>query len=281
MAMINYADKVALNSNDDIADINKVNATDMNELKNAFNNQVAQGWYKTGINPTFTFVSYDSETLTGVVSSNLDLTPYLSVGMKVKFTQSGVTKYGIITKITSNQITLFMGQNYTLNNSGISNAFYSMLKAPFGFDTNPKRWSLQLLSKQEYIQSNPGSQGILNIGGLNIKIPVGVWEIYFNLPISITLPTAGYPVAGGGISTSKNNISDKDLYMASYVGQASVQFVNNFSRKAIKSITSTTTYYLIERYENNPTNVTLNPSGTNTNGYERGSIYVEFKCAYL
>ena len=263
-----------------------IDADNLNLLQNNVENEIEvvdtvlnSGWIP--LTGTFTYSSWDSTTKTGVVNSNLDLTPYLSVGMKVKFTQSGATKYGIITKITSDQITLFMGQNYTLNNSGISNAFYSMLKAPFGFDTNPKSWSLQLLSNQEYFQSNPGEKGILNIGGLNIIIPVGVWEIYFNLPVSVILPTAGYPVAGAGISTSQNNISDKDLYMASYVGQASVQFVNNFSRKAIKNITSTTTYYLIERYENNPTYVYLNPGGANTNGSERGSIYVEFKCAYL
>lgn len=37
MAQITYADKVALNVNSDIADINKVNASDMNEIKNAVN----------------------------------------------------------------------------------------------------------------------------------------------------------------------------------------------------------------------------------------------------
>lgn len=37
MAQITYDDKVALNVNSDIADINKVNASDMNEIKNVIN----------------------------------------------------------------------------------------------------------------------------------------------------------------------------------------------------------------------------------------------------
>lgn len=37
MAKITYEDKVALNVNPDIADINKVNASDLNEIKNAVN----------------------------------------------------------------------------------------------------------------------------------------------------------------------------------------------------------------------------------------------------
>lgn len=135
MAMINYTNKVPLNTNSGVADINKGNANDWNEIKNAFNNQVAQGWYNIGVTAvlTLTYVSFNSTTKIGVIASNLDLTPYLSVGMKFKFTQNSAVKYGIITAISSTQITLFMGNNFTLNNSGISNPFYSMLETPYGF----------------------------------------------------------------------------------------------------------------------------------------------------
>lgn len=40
MAMINFADKVALNSNSGIPDINKCNASDMNEIKKAINDLI-------------------------------------------------------------------------------------------------------------------------------------------------------------------------------------------------------------------------------------------------
>lgn len=184
MAMINYADKVALNSNSGIADINKVNATDMNEIKNAFNNQVAQGWYKTGINPTFTFVSYDSETLTGVVSSDLDMTPYLNVGMKVKFTQNGVVKYGFITAITSSEITLFMGTDYILEDIAISNTYYSMLKAPFGFPLNPDKWTIKYSATALTIVPDPVSGQWYNLATLNL--PIGLWDVTYNATIATT-----------------------------------------------------------------------------------------------
>lgn len=62
MAMINYADKVALNSNSGIADINKVNATDMNDIKGAVNQigsyntavAVTNGDFKTTLKGTLT-----------------------------------------------------------------------------------------------------------------------------------------------------------------------------------------------------------------------------------
>ena len=38
MSLITYADKIALNENPQVADINKVTASDMNQIKNAINN---------------------------------------------------------------------------------------------------------------------------------------------------------------------------------------------------------------------------------------------------
>lgn len=44
MNLITYADKVALNENPQIADINKVTASDMNQIKNAINNLFPVGF---------------------------------------------------------------------------------------------------------------------------------------------------------------------------------------------------------------------------------------------
>lgn len=44
MSLITYADKVALNENSQIADINKVTADDMNQIKNAINNLFPVGF---------------------------------------------------------------------------------------------------------------------------------------------------------------------------------------------------------------------------------------------
>lgn len=38
MSKITYTDKVALNINQDVADVNKCNATDLNEIKQVVNN---------------------------------------------------------------------------------------------------------------------------------------------------------------------------------------------------------------------------------------------------
>lgn len=248
MAMINYADKVALNSNSGIADINKCNATDMNELKSAFNNQVAFGWYKTGISPTFTFVSYDSTTYTGVVNSNLDLTSYLSVGMKVKFTQSSTIKYAFITAITSTQLTLFLGTDYSLNNSAISNSYYSMLKTPYGFPINPDKWSFKLSDTRNLIQSNPIKNTWYNPGSLSLSIPIGLWNVSFYVNAYPQRGTTGFTTQQTALSTSNNSASDQELRTTLFVYNAVADISRlgaGVSKNKIISLTNKTTYYLI------------------------------------
>jgi hypothetical protein len=140
------------------------------------------GWIS--LTGTFTFVSWDSTTYTGVVNSNLDLTSYLSVGMKVKFTQSATVKFGIITAITSTQLTLFLGTDYSLNNSGISNAFYSMLKAPYGFPMDPAKWTLKYEATVVTSITNPVSDQWYNLATLNL--PIGLWDVTYNAVIATT-----------------------------------------------------------------------------------------------
>jgi hypothetical protein len=83
MAMINYADKVALNTNSTIADINKCNAADMNEIKSVVNeNATIQDLLLTGwilASGTFTFSSWDSTVSTLVVTTSVNLTTYINV----------------------------------------------------------------------------------------------------------------------------------------------------------------------------------------------------------
>lgn len=242
MAMINYADKVALNSNSNIADINKVNATDMNEIKNAFNNQVAQGWYKTGINPTFTFVSYDSETLTGVVSSDLDMTPYLDVGMKVKFTQNSATKYGIIVAITSTQITLFMGTDYTLTNAGITDAYYSIVKAPYRFPMDPSIWTLTFTPDTSTIINNPVSGTWYNLN--TFAIPIGKWEVSYVIGMYPARPTSGDFGQNATISTTTNSETNALLSSFIYFSGGISAIIQSTMTNQIITTTVQTNYYL-------------------------------------
>lgn len=275
MAMINYADKVALNTNSNIADINKCNATDMNELKNAFNNQVAFGWYQTGLSPTFTYSSWDSTTKTGVVNSNLDLTPYLSAGMKVKFTQSSTIKYGIITKISSSQITLYMGTDYTLNNSGISNAFYSMLKAPYGFPMSKTKWTLSNQITSSTSKTSPVDNTWYNIGG-SLTVPVGLWIPKYSGLMAMIRSSTGNVNQFITISTTNNDATNNE-YTQKFSGYGNIEV--DISVLLIGNpllVESPTTYYLNCKKDTSSTGQTA----IYLLGGQQTTI-LQFECAYL
>lgn len=274
MAMINYADKVALNQNSNIADINKVKADDMNELKNAFNNQVAFGWYKTGLNPTFTFVSWDSTTYTGVVNSNLDLTSCLNVGMKIKFTQNSAIKYAFITAITSTQLTLFLGTDYSLNNSTISNTYFSMLKAPYGFPINPDKWSLTFTDTQQRVQINPVELEWYNIDNVSLTVPIGLWWISYNVmaQVDTSAITAGNKVFRTTLSTTANGETNPEF--TNSFGASSVSYFRGQSYKELlKNIGSSQIWYL------NTSSDTSIKSLYNLN--DASMLIIKARCAYL
>lgn len=274
MAMINYADKVALNSNSSIADINKVNATDMNEIKNVINNQVAFGWYQTGLGPTLTYSSWDITTKTGVVNTNLDLTGYLSVGMKVKFTQSTITKYAIITAITSSAITLFMGADYTLENASINNFYFSMLKAPFDFPMNPEKWELTFVRSSNDVYSTTTTTNYYGGANNKLTVPVGMWEVEYNYTIQLTSATTSC-YSRLVLSQSSSEITAGSLTSNFVMPLASGSIAGfRFINSKIYNLTEETTFYLLFKND-------LAYSGLYFVGVTTQPSWIKAKCAYL
>lgn len=275
MAMINYADKVALNQNSNIADINKCNASDLNEIKKAFNNQVAFGWYQTGLSPTFTYVSWDCSVYTGVVNSNLDLTPYLSVGMKIKFTQNSTIKYAFITAITSTQLTLFLGTDYSLNNSAISNSYYSMLKAPFGFPLNPDKWSVTKTSNVRTLLTTVVVGTVYNLASLKISVPIGLFNFIATGCCFITHTANNSADFIISLSTSATSISNSgnNVFIASLVSSGAVASIN--INKLITN-TAKVDYYLVETV----TYATTTVSSLDLRG-ENQTVILKAVCDYL
>ena len=84
MAQITYTDKVTLNINPSVPDINKFKGVDANEVKNVVNtndNILSSGWYP--ISDAMSYVSEDSPTYN--VNLIGDYTDRLTRGNKMKF----------------------------------------------------------------------------------------------------------------------------------------------------------------------------------------------------
>lgn len=259
-----------------------ITASALNNIENGIEaNDIAIkfGWYQTGLNPTLTYSSWDSTTKTGVVNTNLDLTGYLSVGMKVKFTQDSTIKYGFITKISSSQITLYMGNDYTLDDSDISNAFYSMLKAPYGFPLSPTVWTLESTLTSPQMITDPVSGTVYNPGNFQIVCPIGDWEISYKVN--------NYTVrSSAGVVEQYTNLSTSTTEFAGDMGCQSVNYAETILRIMAPGMNST-----IKRYEVATTIYCCTrtaKSGNSQLGFYQtdytgsyGPAYIRLKPAYL
>ena len=86
------------------------------------------GWISA--RATLTYASASAPTF--VCNTSIDLTTRISVGMKIKLTQT-TTKYFFVTAITSTTITLYGGATYSVINATISNVYFSSIQLPYGF----------------------------------------------------------------------------------------------------------------------------------------------------
>jgi hypothetical protein len=102
-----------------------IDATNLNNMEIGIETNdtaVLSGWNVLGA--TLTFSSADAPTY--VASTSVDLTGVISVGMKLKLTQTTV-KYFIVTAINTTTITLYGGTDYTLANATITLPYYSVV----------------------------------------------------------------------------------------------------------------------------------------------------------
>ena len=169
-------------------------------------NSISTGWQPT--TATITYSSADSPTF--VANTATDLTGLISVGMRLKLTQTTV-KYFIVTAITSTKITLYGGTDYTLANSTISNVYFSNVKAPLGFPLSPDKWSVKTVINTDIQQVSPTTNTWYNLGAKNIALPIGVWHLYFKSFISPYRTTAGGLSQLVTLSTANNSESNKNL----------------------------------------------------------------------
>ena len=254
--------------------LNQLQTNIENAIKTAIDETITTaktGWYE--ITSTFTYSSWNSSTKTAVISSE-NLTNILSVGMKVKFAQNNVTKYAIITALTSSAITLFMGTDYTLENTSINDFYFSMLKAPFDFPMNPEKWELTFIRNSNDVYSTVTTANCYGGANNQLTIPVGAWEVEYNYTIQFT--SAGTTCYSRlALSQSSSEITAGSL-TSNFVmplasgSTASFRFINSKNY----NLTEQTTFYLLFKNDIAYKNLYFVGSATQPS-------WIKAKCSYL
>jgi len=206
------------------------------------------GWISCG-DEIWQYSSIDSPT--SVVTINGDKTSKYSVGMRVRITQS-LYKYFIITAVSyaslHTYLTLYGGTDYTVANNTISEPHYSTSKVPYGFPMSPAKWTVSLSDGTDRHQSSPAKNGYYNPGSLRISLPIGIWDVFFQVIAVSASSTGPYTDVYVGLSTSTTSFTNQSLRGRGYLRTASngVQvFVAPIARRSTLAIASKTTYYVI------------------------------------
>jgi len=243
-------------------------------------NGLLTGWIPAG--ETWTYASADAPTFTFTISG--DKTSKYSVGMKIKLTQTTV-KYFIVTAISysspNTTVTVYGGTDYTLANATITNPYYSTMKAPQGFPVSPDKWSVTVTDSSDRNQSNPTTGQKYNISALNITIPIGNWNIYYQFTLYVTRATNGIADVRATLSTTDNSESTNSFTSIFIVrGTTDGQRVDGqgTTTKQLRLVTTSKTPYY--------TNMWTTASDITAMGILGASVYgstsiIRATCAYL
>lgn len=228
-------------------------------------------------NETWTYSSADGPTFTATVSG--DVNSRYTPGMRIKLTQSAITKYFLLTAVSyasgTSTLTMYGGTDYTLANVSISNQYYSLAKAPQGFPLNPTKWTERVTSTNDAVQSSPSTGTWYNNDtSLNLTVPIGVWNFRYMVHLYYSGTPSSSDVFNMTASTANNSQTDADL-TSTYEDNVAQTGRMLLSKQKTLNVTSKTTYYI---------NTSLNfgsASGMGIAGDRNSTNVVEAVSAYL
>jgi hypothetical protein len=236
----------------------------------------ADGWIAA---PALTYVAADAPVYTATCAG--DYSAIIMAGMRIKLIQGGSVKYFIVVKseysAPNTTLTLYGGTNYTLG-ATITYPYYSMLKAPAGFPLSPAKWTVELNDVTDAYQNTPVNGTIYNISSLSLAIPIGVWNVFFQVMLVSSATSGNITDVYGGVSSSVSSFNNQDLRGRVYVATASggaPTFVGPVARSAVLTLAAKTTYYIIAKTDLN------NQSLIGYNGASDASTVLRAVCAYL
>jgi hypothetical protein len=239
-----------------------------------WNSTIQDGWITNG--STLTYSSADSPTF--VATTSIDLTSYISLGDKIKLTQTTV-KYFICTAITNSTITLYGGTDYTLVSAAITAFYYSHVRSPFGFPLLSTKWSVaQSDSGTIRSQATPTDNTWYELyTGLRPVIPIGMWIPKYSVKgqLNNTSPSASTIfVTLSTSSATESSIDNTSSINGNTVTTGCSQF---FEKDIIPLVLTTkTTFYL-----NTKCALGTGGPGTIYNRADDLPTRITFTCGYL
>lgn len=204
--------------------------------------QAFDGWIPAG--ETWTYDTADSPIFTFKVSG--DKTGKYKKGQRIRMSQStGGTKYFIIHGVSysapDTTITIYGGDDYTLNNQTISSPHYSREYAPVGFPLERDKWGAESTKGFSNLGGAPTQNVYYNLGTWTIVVPIGEWIFVYEC--SIAGSRASGDITMQSTIATVNNGSTGEILGQSAQGAPFTRFQCAFSQERTLQVAAKTTYY--------------------------------------
>jgi hypothetical protein len=159
---------------------------------------------------------------------------------------------------TNTTITVYGGTDYDLANAAITSPYYSPVKAPFGFPLDPTKWTAILTDTLDRNQTSPLANSVYNLGTISLSIPLGVWDLDFQMLLDFNKASGAAAFGTCGISTSNSSFSDNALKGGSWAPDASSpRSIAQINRAKTLVLAAKTTYYVVASVNINSSNLDI------------------------
>lgn len=182
-------------------------------------------------------------------------------------------------------VTSWGGTDYSLANATISLPKYSNEKVPFGFQSNPDKWSVLLTDSTTAIKNSPSATTWYNLGvdggtvALSIVAPIGQWRVYYKAVGELIFTTVATVSVAQRVTLSTSTSAESNALFTTTQGISAPIITGGICRlefqlsNKILNLTAKTTYYLLGLTGANMTSISFRGDLATTT--------IKLECVYL
>lgn len=186
-------------------------------------------------------------------------------------TAMNAIEYGIITNITSTQITIFTPIGYSIPNQSIASPAYSTQGAPYGFPRGREKWRIAAMSLVQLSQA-AGINVWVNPGNFQLSIPRGEWLVTYSAKVQSNPSPSSAVAIAATLSTANNSEINRKYTVGVESGVATPGHGAHVMKTMPLTLQTQTPYYL---------NVSCSAASTNYLRGDNESTDLYAECAYL
>jgi hypothetical protein len=195
------------------------------------------------------------------------------------------TEYGVITKVTSTQLTVFTGVAGSIPNMALNSPQYSLERTPYGFPSARDKWRIQTIFDNGNVSASLSSPtlGSWNsmLSKVALQVPIGSWKICFEGGVEYNASTAAsldlaFAISDTAVTGSSFTVPGNPTNVRSYMpSNTSGTFINSQSyREWYRTLAADTTFGLYVR--------PASGSGTTAVYIQGGQKFeISAECAYI